>query len=226
MSVVHRVYARLYRGTGKDYEIDPGIPSGVLVRDMLRRSVWLLRGFLRFRSAVFVGPRVSVRAKRRLQLGRMATIDDGCHIDALAPDGVRLGARTKLGARSVVSSTSHLSTLGRGLRIGDDSSCGEACFFGAAGGITIGNDVIMGQLVTFHSQEHVFDDPDEAIRTQGVQSLGIEIGDGTWIGAKATFLDGARVGANCVVAAGAIVRGEHPDRVVLAGVPAKVVRQR
>jgi acetyltransferase-like isoleucine patch superfamily enzyme len=37
-------------------------------------------------------------------------------------------------------------------------------------------------------------------------------------------LPGARIGRNVVIAAGSVVRGEVPDRCVVAGVPAKVVR--
>lgn len=226
MSVVHRVYSRLYRRVGKDYLVDPNVPSATLLRSLTTRTTWLLRGLLRFRSAAFVGPHVKVRCGKRLHLSSMATVEPGCRIDALSPEGVRLGPRAKLGAGSIVSTTSHLSTLGRGFRLGRDSSCGEWCYFGTAGGVTIGDDVIMGQFVSFHAQQHYFEDPENPIRAQGTHAAGIEVGDGTWIGAKATILDGARVGAGSVIAAGAVVRGEHPAGAVLAGVPAKVVRQR
>jgi acetyltransferase-like isoleucine patch superfamily enzyme len=224
--VAHRLYARLYALVGKDGAIDPDIPAGALVGSMVQRAVWLARGAARFRRPVFVGPQVRVRGRRSLHLGRAATLEGGCRVDAVSADGVWLGDRAKLGAGTVVSTTSHVSRRGVGLRLGRDSSCGEWCFFGASGGITIGDEVIMGQLVTFHAQEHNVDEIDVPIRRQGVSETGIVIGDGTWIGAKATFLDGARVGANTVVAAGAVVKGEHPPGAVLAGVPARVVRQR
>jgi acetyltransferase-like isoleucine patch superfamily enzyme len=53
----------------------------------------------------------------------------------------------------------------------------------------------------------------------------ITIGDGTWIGMGAILLDGATVGAGCVIAAGAVVRGEFPEDVLIAGVPARIVKQ-
>lgn len=52
----------------------------------------------------------------------------------------------------------------------------------------------------------------------------IIIGDGSWIGARATFTAGASVGSGCVVAAGSLVRDEFPDNVMIAGVPARIVR--
>jgi acetyltransferase-like isoleucine patch superfamily enzyme len=46
----------------------------------------------------------------------------------------------------------------------------------------------------------------------------------TLVFANAVLTMGAHVGANSQVAAGALVRGEHPDGVLLAGVPARVVK--
>ena len=43
------------------------------------------------------------------------------------------------------------------------------------------------------------------------------------MGAKATFLDGAKVGSGCIVAAGAVVRGEFASGAMIAGVPARVI---
>ena len=63
------------------------------------------------------------------------------------------------------------------------------------------------------------------IREQGVTSKGIKIGNNVWIGAKATFLDGAIIGNNCVVAAGAVVNGIFPNNVIIGGVPAKILKE-
>ena len=52
----------------------------------------------------------------------------------------------------------------------------------------------------------------------------MRIGAGSWLGAGAIVLPGAVIGRNVVVAAGSVVRGVVPDRCVVAGVPARVVR--
>jgi acetyltransferase-like isoleucine patch superfamily enzyme len=52
----------------------------------------------------------------------------------------------------------------------------------------------------------------------------VRIGSGSWLGANVVILPGTVLGRNTVVAAGAVVRGEFPDHVVLGGVPAKVLR--
>ena len=54
----------------------------------------------------------------------------------------------------------------------------------------------------------------------------IEIGDDVWIGANGTILKGARIGNGSLIAAGAVVpRGDYPPRSLIAGNPARVVRQ-
>jgi acetyltransferase-like isoleucine patch superfamily enzyme len=84
----------------------------------------------------------------------------------------------------------------------------------------------MGQYVSFHSENHIIDRTDIPIRLQGVVRKGIVIEDDCWVGAKVTFLDGCHVGRGCVVAAGAVVRGEIPAYSIIGGVPAKVIRSR
>lgn len=64
------------------------------------------------------------------------------------------------------------------------------------------------------------------IRQQGVYGKGIKIGKNCWIGAKATFLDGTVIGNGCVVAAGAVVKGNFPDNSIIGGVPAKIIKMR
>ena len=53
----------------------------------------------------------------------------------------------------------------------------------------------------------------------------VSIGAARWLGAGAIVLPGASIGRNVVVAAGSVVRGKVPDRCVVAGVPARVVRE-
>lgn len=84
--------------------------------------------------------------------------------------------------------------------------------------------MLVGPYVSFHAQEHVFDSPEELIRMQGVTEKGIRIASNCWIGAKATILDGTSIGEGSVVAAGAVVKGDFPPHVILAGIPARVVK--
>ena len=89
----------------------------------------------------------------------------------------------------------------------------------------IGDDVFTGPYVYITDQNHGYADPDEPIGRQLPRNAAVRIGSGSWLGAGAIVLPGACIGRNVVVAAGSVVRGTVPDRCVVAGVPARIVRR-
>ncbi|HWG65430.1 MAG TPA: acyltransferase [Streptosporangiaceae bacterium] len=111
------------------------------------------------------------------------------------------------------------------LRIGDRCVVGRGSHIVAHHSITIGDDVFTGPYVYITDQNHGYADPDAPIGRQWPSNMAVSIGSGTWLGAGAIVLPGACIGRNVVVAAGSVVRGQVPDRCVVAGVPAKVVRE-
>ena len=110
------------------------------------------------------------------------------------------------------------------LRIGDRCVIGRGSHIVAHQSIVIGDDVYTGPYVYITDQNHSYSDPDVPIGRQWPVNTATSIGPGTWLGAGAVVLPGADIGANVVVAAGSVVRGRIPDRCVVAGVPAKVIR--
>lgn len=111
------------------------------------------------------------------------------------------------------------------LRIGDRVSIGRASHVVAHRSVVIGDDVMTGPHCYVTDQNHVYADPDVPVGQQWPSEDPVEIGAGSWLGAGCVILPGTRLGRNSVVAAGAVVRGEQPDHVVLAGMPARVVRR-
>lgn len=203
---------------------DPRLPGGFFAGQLRVLLPELLRGLFRTRHLVLLGEGVRVRGARNVAWGRGCRVGRGCTIDGYASSGVTLGAASRIGEYSTITCTSHVTRMGVGLSLGAGSGFGDYCHFGASGGVAIGDNVLGGSYISFHSQEHVFADRDRLIRDQGVTEKGITVGDDCWIGAKVTFLDGAQVGAHSVVAAGAVVRGEFPPHSLIAGVPARLVR--
>ncbi len=193
---------------------------------MAFRGFWFSLGRRNIHRPAFVGCRVRILEKGRLFMGAKTRLHDDVYVDALSRAGVTLGAGVVLGRASRIECSGSVEHVGKGIVIGDRSAFGGECFFGAAGGIRIGSDVIVGQRVRFHSENHRYGRLDVLIREQGVTHKGIVVGDNCWIGAGAVFLDGARVGAGCVVAANAVVAGRFPPNTVIGGVPAKVIRRR
>jgi serine acetyltransferase len=111
------------------------------------------------------------------------------------------------------------------LRVGDRCVIGRGSHIVAHHSITICDDVFTGPYVYITDQNHAYADPDVPIGRQWPVNAAVLIGSGTWLGAGVVVLPGAQIGRNVVVAAGSVVRGSVPDRCVVAGVPARVVRE-
>jgi acetyltransferase-like isoleucine patch superfamily enzyme len=222
--MIKNLFQKLLNKSGKSYVVDSRIPQKLIISVLVRRITMLIRGFLKTGNKVFIGSNTKIQNSRNIVFGKSVTIDKHCVIDGFSSEKILIGDCVKIGAFSTLSSTSHLSKYGKGLRMGNNSAVGQFTEFGAAGGIEIGNDVIMGSYISFHSENHNFSDTSKLIREQGVTSKGIKLGNNIWVGAKVTFLDGCVVGNNSVVAAGAVVNGTYPDNSIIGGVPAKVLK--
>jgi acetyltransferase-like isoleucine patch superfamily enzyme len=93
------------------------------------------------------------------------------------------------------------------------------------GPVRIGNNVNLAQGITVTALNHNFDDTNKRIDEQGVSTNAVTIEDDVWIGANAVVLPGVTIGTHCVVAAGAVVTKDVPPHSLVAGVPAKVIKQ-
>ncbi|WP_298459559.1 DapH/DapD/GlmU-related protein [uncultured Cellulomonas sp.] len=221
---------RISRIKGAEYRIDPRIDAGYLTSVVLERGLMRVRGRLRFplrAQPPFVGAGVRVRCRRRLRLGAGVTLGHGSLIDALSTHGVTLGDNTSVGRNTRIECTGSLRSIGKGLRVGRDVGLGTDSLYGCAGGISIGDDTIIGNFVSFHSENHRIDDRRTPIRLQGVTHAGITVGSDCWIGARVTVLDGAHIGDGCVIAAGTVVTaGEYPSGGIYGGVPARLLKNR
>jgi acetyltransferase-like isoleucine patch superfamily enzyme len=111
---------------------------------------------------------------------------------------------------------------GRNLRFGRDVFVNHGCTAMDLGGVDIGDDVMLGPNVQLVSSGHPLD---PATRRSRITVAPIRIGRGAWIAAGATVLQGVTVGEDAVVAAGAVVTKDVPARTLVAGVPARLVRE-
>lgn len=214
------------------YHLDPDLGGAVLLSILWWRSAALLRGVWwswrlgACRLPFFVGRRVQIRHARLLKVGRGVTLDDDVIIDALSRRGVTLGDNVTLARGSVIQATGAMTQLGVGLEMGANSNLGHYSFVGAAGGVRIGANVLIGQRVSFHSENHTFERTDMPIKAQGVTQQGIEVEEDCWLGAGTIFLDGVTVGRGSVIAAGSVVTKDVAPFSVVGGVPARLIRNR
>jgi acetyltransferase-like isoleucine patch superfamily enzyme len=112
------------------------------------------------------------------------------------------------------------------ITIGDRCTLGKGIGIVGHERVEIGDDIWTGHYVYITDQNHGYEDVDLPIGVQMWTNEPVSIGSGSWLGHGAIVLPGSRIGRHVVVAAGAVVAGlETPDNCVIAGVPARVVRQ-
>ena len=226
MNVVNAFISRL---KGEDYKLDSRIPLQYILRMLLSRGFSLIWGNIRFRSLkrVFVHPTSVIKCPEMIQMGMNLSIGRRCYIDALSQKGLVCGNNVSIGSNTYIELTGSLKFLGKGMTVGNNVGLGTHGRYGSGMGfLEIGDDTIFGNYVSIHPENHNYSDMDIPIRLQGVNGTGVKIGKNCWIGAKVTILDGTIIGDNCVVAAGAVVRGHFPDNSVIGGVPAKIIKMR
>jgi acetyltransferase-like isoleucine patch superfamily enzyme len=105
---------------------------------------------------------------------------------------------------------------------------GRACFISRdmvmdpTDAISIGDNVYLGPEVSFITATHEIAGPGQ--RAGALISGPIRIGNGVWIGSRATILPGVCVGNGAVVGAAALVTRDVPANAVVGGVPARTLR--
>jgi acetyltransferase-like isoleucine patch superfamily enzyme len=112
------------------------------------------------------------------------------------------------------------------LVIGRGSWIGQACFFHAAGGIRIGKDVGIAPTVKILTSVHEEVGEGVPIMAGAIKASPVVIGDGADLGIGSIILPGVTVGAYAQVGAGAVVTKDVPERAIVVGNPAKVLRMR
>jgi acetyltransferase-like isoleucine patch superfamily enzyme len=109
--------------------------------------------------------------------------------------------------------------------IGDRCTVGRGNAIIGRRRIEIEDDVTIGPNVYITDHNHCYDDVALPVAQQWVKEDAVRIGAGSWLGAAVIVLPGADIGHNVTVAAGSVVRGWIPDRCVVAGTPARIVRR-
>ena len=131
--------------------------------------------------------------------------------------------KLSLGDYSVIESFACINNAVGDVIIGDYTRIGLHNTI--IGPVTIGNHVNLAQGITVTALNHNFTDPNKRIDEQGVGTTPVVIEDDIWIGANAVILPGVTIGHHSVVAAGAVVTKNVPPHSLVAGVPAKVIKQ-
>ena len=125
-----------------------------------------------------------------------------------------LGDRAYIGAHAYVTGD---------VEAGPDSTINP--FAVVRGEIRLGAGVRIGAHSSLLAFNHGFA-ADRPVFRQPVTSKGIVVGDDVWIGSNVTVLDGVSIGSHAVIGAGAVVTKDVPEWAIVAGNPARVLRDR
>ena len=130
----------------------------------------------------------------------------------------------RLGAK--IDDTAEIRTpfytdFGKFIEVGKNVFVNNACTFMDRGGIILEDEVKIGPRVNLITENHDLD----PTKRRTLISNRIVVKRNVWIGAAATILPGVTIGENAVVAAGAVVTRDVPPNTIVAGVPAKVIKQ-
>ncbi|HYG40444.1 MAG TPA: sugar O-acetyltransferase [Cytophagales bacterium] len=112
------------------------------------------------------------------------------------------------------------TNFGKFISIGKNVFINHACSFLDIGGITVEDEVMIGPRVNLVTENHPLDP--KARKTLLLKAIVVK--RNAWIGAGATILPGVTIGENSIVAAGAVVTRDVSANTVVAGMPAKVVK--
>lgn len=216
----------------REYKVDDAIGIVDLIEIIRDRFFMVLRGiyhkflFKKASGILFIGKKVKIRSHRHMKCGKGMTIEDGCFINALCKNGVKIGDNFSLGRNGIIECTGVIRELGDELIIGNDVGIAANAFISVRGKVEIGNSCIFGPGVKIFSENHNFNDLEIPIFLQGATKKGVKIGEDCWVGANVTILDGVKIGKKVVIAAGSVVNKDIPDYSIIGGVPAKILKMR
>ncbi len=171
---------------------------------------------------VTFGQNVVLRHPHKIRIGNDVHIDDNCLLDAKGADndGITIGNGVFVGRNTIVSCKNG------DIEIDDRANIGFNCEIFSGGRVRLGKNTLVAAYTYLVGGDHLHDRTDAPVLDQVRVAQGIDVDDNVWLGAHVVVADGARIGHDAIVGAGAVVRGEIPPFQIAAGVPAQIVRDR
>jgi acetyltransferase-like isoleucine patch superfamily enzyme len=151
------------------------------------------------------------------QKGRRAVVRRSVRMDLLPFRPFQLGQGSIIEAFSVIN-----NGMGEVI-IGENSTVGISNV--VIGPVHIGSNVIIAQHVVLSGLNHGFQDVRMPIKDQTCTTGLIRVMDDSWIGAGVVVTAGVTIGKHAVVAGGSVVTKDVPDYTVVAGNPARIIKQ-
>ena len=154
------------------------------------------------------------------------TIHKKCEIHN--PERVHLGDGVGIGSYTYIGPVleDHGNNYNPNISIGDGTWIGKHCSIAAIHDLRIGKNVLFAGYVHITDHSHGYEDITRPITPQPLISKGpITIEDDCWLGFGCEILSGVHIGKHCIVAARAVVTKDIPAYSVVAGNPARIIKQ-
>ena len=110
--------------------------------------------------------------------------------------------------------------FGKNIQVGKNVFINGGCHFQDQGGITLGDDCLIGHNVVFATLNHFIEPSERA----SLRPAPIVLGKNVWVGSSSTILQGVTIGDNAIIAAGSVVTKDVPANAIVGGVPAHIIR--
>ncbi len=156
-----------------------------------------------------------IRRHRGVERDPGARVAGGAVLLAEGPD-----ARIVLGPKAVVGAGCHLQATGAAtIRV--DGELGEGCRVVAREEVVVAAGARLGTRCALIDFDHVAEDVERPVRTQGLRTAPVHVGAGAILGPGVVVLRGATVGAGATVLAGSVVTRDIAPGTRAAGTPAR-----
>lgn len=191
---------------------------GIVLRQIF--YPYLFRGF---GKGVAIGRNVAIRNPQRISLGRGVIIEENCTMDAKGNEGqgIIIDDHVFVGKGSILSTTDGTVEICEGANIGSN------CRIGTVGHTKVGKKALLAAYCYLVGAGHEHDDLETPILDQpNTSEGGVTIGDGCWLGARTTVMDGISIGNDAMIGAHSLVTKHVEAFAIAVGTPAKTIRSR
>lgn len=174
--------------------------------------------FVNYRYPALIGKWFKIIGRSNVNIGKVFWAKEGVTLFAGGP--LTIGNSCVLCERATIWSGSD------GVSIGNNCALGVGSYiFAIKGKVSIGDDVMIADNVRFYPWDHKFSKGSKPFSEMDGEVREITIGNNCWLGTGCIILAGVKIGNNCVIAAGSVVTKSFLDDSLIAGVPAKIIRQ-
>jgi|ERR1039458_3171148 acetyltransferase-like isoleucine patch superfamily enzyme len=200
----HSIYSKIRRFLKRPFPEKVNALEAAFYR--LKGVLYYRRVFGSFGSGSVLYKPMMLSNPRFMHIGKNVTIRQGVRLEVIQSD---TGNRPEL-------------------QIGDNVNIEQNVHVVCHSRIVIGNDVSITGHCAIVDVTHPYDDVDDPVKIGDrilTERSFVEIGDGSFLGFNAIVMPNARIGKHCVVGAHSLVTKDVPDYSVVAGNPARILRQ-